>query len=385
MFTFWFNSFVYNQIWEDPRVDLEALEVTPDSHILTISSGGCNVLNYLVSNPAKITAVDLNRSHLSLLRLKLCALKHLPDYEDFFLFFGCADDARNRTNYYTYLSEHLDPETREFWEGGGLLRRMFAGPRIKYFAKNFYDYAKLGYFLRFAHVILRMGHRNPLRILSASSHEEQRRIYEEDIDPIFDHWLVRAGGRLPVALYSLGIPPQQYRAMEQETPGAGMIGTLRERVRRLACDFPIDDNYFCWQAFGRSYNVACAASMPDYLKAENYHALRDNLDRVQTEVATLEGWFQRQPERSVDRVVLLDSQDWMRPAAIAKLWDEIARAARPGARIIFRTAGAISPLDTALSPALLARFEYHREQSRALFARDRSAIYGGFHLYSLRD
>jgi hypothetical protein len=29
LFTFWFNSFVYNQIWEDPRVDLAALELVP--------------------------------------------------------------------------------------------------------------------------------------------------------------------------------------------------------------------------------------------------------------------------------------------------------------------------------------------------------------------
>ena len=40
LFTFWFNSFVYNQIWEDPRVDLKALALRPDSRMLTISSGG---------------------------------------------------------------------------------------------------------------------------------------------------------------------------------------------------------------------------------------------------------------------------------------------------------------------------------------------------------
>ena len=48
LFTFWFNSLVYNQIWEDPRVDLAALQLVPEeSRIVTISSGGCNVLNYL--------------------------------------------------------------------------------------------------------------------------------------------------------------------------------------------------------------------------------------------------------------------------------------------------------------------------------------------------
>ena len=31
MFTLWFRGFVYNQIWEDPRVDAEALGLGPHS------------------------------------------------------------------------------------------------------------------------------------------------------------------------------------------------------------------------------------------------------------------------------------------------------------------------------------------------------------------
>ena len=52
LFTLWFRGFVYNQIWEDPRVDAEALNIGPHSSLLTISSGGCNVLNYLVHKPS---------------------------------------------------------------------------------------------------------------------------------------------------------------------------------------------------------------------------------------------------------------------------------------------------------------------------------------------
>ena len=44
---------------------MEALEIQPDSHIVTIASGGCNVLSYLVANPARITAVDLNHAHIA--------------------------------------------------------------------------------------------------------------------------------------------------------------------------------------------------------------------------------------------------------------------------------------------------------------------------------
>src|SRR5436190_23144559 len=74
MFSFWFDSLVYNQIWEDPRVDMEALELDADSRVLTIASGGCNILAYLTQKPASITAVDINRNHVYLTRLKLAAL-----------------------------------------------------------------------------------------------------------------------------------------------------------------------------------------------------------------------------------------------------------------------------------------------------------------------
>jgi S-adenosylmethionine-diacylglycerol 3-amino-3-carboxypropyl transferase len=88
-----------------------------------------------------------------------------------------------------------------------------------------------------------------------------------------------------------------------------------------------------------------------------------------------------EPEQSCDAYVLLDAQDWMGPAQLQALWHEIGRTARPGARVIFRTAGKESPLPQGLTPELLAPWHYEEERSRALLARDRSAIYGGFHLY----
>ena len=57
MFAVWFDAFVYNQIWEDPRVDIQALKLDENSRVLTISSGGCNALNYLLENPESVTAV----------------------------------------------------------------------------------------------------------------------------------------------------------------------------------------------------------------------------------------------------------------------------------------------------------------------------------------
>ena len=40
LFTLMFSGFVYNQIWEDPDIDLEALNVGPEHRLITIASGG---------------------------------------------------------------------------------------------------------------------------------------------------------------------------------------------------------------------------------------------------------------------------------------------------------------------------------------------------------
>ena len=95
MFTFAFSKLVYPQIWEDPVVDMKALEIGSGHEVIAIASGGCNVLSYLTADPSGVTAVDLNGAHIALGKLKICALQNLPDYATFFRFFGRADARAN--------------------------------------------------------------------------------------------------------------------------------------------------------------------------------------------------------------------------------------------------------------------------------------------------
>jgi len=376
LFSLWFDGFVYNQIWEDPKVDLAALELQADSRILTISSGGCNILNYLVEKPEKIVAIDLNQYHMYLTRLKLAALDHLPAHDDFFDFFGHADRKSNLDNYYTHIQQNLDEASRQFWESG----KLFGKSRIKYFSSNFYQYARFGYFMRFLHSISRIARYEPKQLLNAKTLEEQEKIFAEQIAPFFDNWLVKAVGKMPFAVFSLGIPPQQYDAMKEESNG-DLLSLYKDRVKRLACQFPIQDNYFAWQGFSLSYDHENREAVPEYLKAEHYEDLKDNLHRVETHITTFMDYLQAQPDNSLDRFVLLDSQDWMTDDVITDLWREIDRVGRPNTRIIFRTASIDSPIETALPPQLKAKFVYEEARSKALFQQDRSAIYGGFHIY----
>ncbi|HUF03792.1 MAG TPA: BtaA family protein [Aridibacter sp.] len=383
LFSIWFDAFVYNQIWEDPRVDLKALALDEDSRVLTISSGGCNAMNYLLAGPRSVTAVDLNRHHIALLKLKITALRTLKDHESYFAFFGKGSGEKNVENFEKYIAPALDSETREYWKGKYRIRR---GRRIDLFTgRGIYDHSRNGYFLRFFHGLSRKLGCDPEAVLRANSVEEQKELYEQHIAPFFDSKLIRAIGRMPVTLFGLGIPPQQYEELKRDLDGEGsVIDIYRERTERLAAGFPIEDNYFAWQALARRYDTEHGTALPEYLKKENYKRLRSMADRISAKVGSVTDEIRDNPAGSFNRFVFLDAQDWMKPGMIAELWGLIAERSEPGARVIFRTAGRLSPIGNALPEELLERFEDHEELSRELFKEDRASIYGGFHLYSLR-
>ena len=110
---------------------------------------------------------------------------------------------------------------------------------------------------------------------------------------------------------------------------------------------------------------------------------RANADRVTAVQASMTDRLAGMPADSLDGYVLLDAQDWMTPAQMIALWTEITRTARPGARIIFRTAGLDSPLETVLPTEIRSQWSYDPSTVPDYVARDRSSIYGGVHVYEL--
>jgi S-adenosylmethionine-diacylglycerol 3-amino-3-carboxypropyl transferase len=222
-------------------------------------------------------------------------------------------------------------------------------------------------------------------VLSARTPEEQRLAFDRVIAPLFDNRMVRFLSRMPVSYYGLGIPPAQYDELVAAASDGNPVTTLRERVERLACDFPIGDNYFAWQAFGRGYDVVGKNAVPAYLREDTYDLVKSRAGRVEVHHASMTDFLARQPARSLHRYVLLDAQDWMTPEQMTALWTQIDRTAdAEDARVIFRTAGEHSPLPKKLPESLLEPWDYLEAESRAGHGRDRSSIYGGFHIYVRR-
>ncbi|MFD1695204.1 DUF3419 family protein [Roseibium aestuarii] len=390
LFTFAFKGLVYPQIWEDPEVDMAALRLGPGSRMVAIASGGCNVMSYLTADPASITAVDLNRAHVALGRLKLLAARLLPNYDTFYRFFGEADEKANIAAYERFLRDALDAESRAYWEGRDLAG--WGRKRITLFSRDLYHHGLLGYFIGIGHLVARLYGIDPKDIARARTLDEQRSFFDTALAPIFDKRLVRWATSKKMSLYGLGIPPAQYDALVTASAERDMSAVLRQRLEKLACNFSLSDNYFAWQAFTRGYapqaqtqgqgeSTGPSGPLPPYLKREHFDTIRERAERVQVINRNFAEHLQGCADDSLDAYVLLDAQDWMTDQQLNELWSEITRTAAPGARVIFRTAAEPTLLPGRVADDILAQWTYEADESLKFGAMDRSSIYGGFHLY----
>ena len=186
-------------------------------------------------------------------------------------------------------------------------------------------------------------------------------------------------------MFGLGIPPQQLEELKQDLNGGSLIDIYHARAKKLACAFPVESNYFAWQAFGRKYDTEKRLAIPEYLNVGHFPKLKQDAHRISTMVGSVTNVIRNNPRSTFNRFVLLDAQDWMNAQTMTELWQAIADKGGDGSRVIFRTAAAASPLPRNLPEGLLSQFRYEKELSATLFEQDRASIYGGFHLYVLND
>jgi S-adenosylmethionine-diacylglycerol 3-amino-3-carboxypropyl transferase len=377
IFAFWFRRLVYTQIWEDPEADLAALQLPLGSTIVTISSGGCNALSYLTAQPAQVYAVDLDEAHLSLLKLKLAGIRAFSSYSEFWQFFGDAASPSNALLYRDRLWPLLDRQARAYWDKRNIIGR----PRHAYFTDGFYRHGMLGRFIGLAHLVARFAGIDLAALLTGQLDAPERIEALDRLCNLFRSRLVCLLTRTPALLFGLGIPPRQRALLGQDAP---LNEVLLERLLRLINGHPNDSNYFAWQALHRSYPGPGDRCLPPYLQRRQFARMRNDAGLIIPIHAGLRQFLEGLPAREVDAVVLLDSQDWMAPEEIRNLWAAIDRAGSNQVRVIFRTAGAESPLESNAFAPLREIWRRDEERSAIGFELDRSGIYGGFHCYARR-
>lgn len=369
-----FHGLVYAQIWEDPVADMAALDLREGADIFCIASGGCNAMSYLTARPASVTAVDLSPAHVALLRLRSVAAQVLTQPE-FFALFARANDPRNIVLFDTQIAPNLDAQSLDFWNA-----RSFGTRRAEMLARGLHRYGVLGRFIGATHLVARLARVDFRPLLAARSRDEQVAFFDTVIDPLLNKPVVKFLARRRASLFGLGIPPAQHDMLAADG-GGDVLPVLRERIRRLVCDFPVQENYFLWQAFHRAYAPDQNPAVPPFLEPQHFPTIQSYANRIRVYNRPMTDHLAMRDAASLDAFVLLDAQDWMSDAQLTALWTQITRTARLGARVLFRTGGTPDILPGRVDPALLSRWQYDAAASARAFAQDRSAIYGGVHLY----
>lgn len=370
------RNLVYNACWEDPAVDRQALALGSDDSVLVITSAGCNALDYAIAGPRKVYAVDANPRQNALLELKIAGIRALA-FDDFFAVFGEGYHPDFRNLYRQRLRPQLSAFAMQWWDKH---QDWFANPR-----SSFYFHGLSGIVARScrAYFGLRPRLKHALTALfQARDLSEQRVIYDDRVAPLMwnkpMNWLLSQ----QFVMSLLGVPYPQRKLVEAQHAG-GIAGFVREAVQYVFRQLPVSDNYF-WQVYvaGRYTRECC----PEYLKADNFAALKHGrVDAIETHT-TLITDFLRGHEQPITRFVLLDHMDWMSsyyPQALAEEWELILRRAAPGARILLRSAHAQPAyLDTlrvgANALPLRQVLNFQDELAQSLHQHDRVHTYAGF-------
>lgn len=363
------SNLIYNCAWEDPRIDRELMKLDSDSTVVMITSAGCNALDYLLDDPARIHAIDVNYRQNALLELKQ-ALITRERFDDLFEMFGIGSHIHHQ-RIHASVREQLSPSSRRFWD-----RRIgFFNP--KSLKKSFYYHGTSGlaaWVMGTALFKFRPNIKNFAEsLLDCRTLEEQREAYalfETEVMGRFSNWLFRQ----PALMTLLGVPRPQINLIEASYPG-GLTGYVKDKLKHVMTELPIGDNYF-WRIYiTGSYTLHCC---PNYLRREHQDSLIDRVDRLKPHTGTLTNFLRENPG-CYSHFVLLDHQDWLAwndPAALSEEWDLILANSRPGTRILMRSAG----LDLDFIPQQIRdRLRFQPERTSKLHQLDRVGTYGSTH------
>lgn len=376
------RSLVYNTSWEDPAVDRLALDLGADDTVLVITSAGCNALDYALTGPRRVHAVDANPRQNALLELKLAGIRHLA-FDDFFALFGGGGHPRFREMYLDVLRRDLSPFAQHFWD-----RRQHWFGHIDA-RGSFYYFGLSGIVARtfryFFAVKPRLRHGLD-QLLDARTMDRQREVYDSMVARALWTPYVSWALSRQLTMSMLGVPHPQRKEVERQHAG-GIGGFVREAVEYVVRQLPIWTNYF-WTLYlrGRYTRDNC----PEYLRRDNFLALKaGGIDRVRIHTCTVTDFLQRTQER-ITKYVLLDHMDWMssyQPRALVEEWNAILDRAAPGARVILRSAHAdpdylrtVNVGEGASRRRLADAIRFHPDLARELSRADRVHTYAGFHI-----
>ena len=314
-----FRDVLYANCWEDPALDRAAFGIDADDVIFSITSGGCNVLTFLIDNPRKVIALDLNPHQSHLLELKMAAFRGLS-YEQTLEFSGVRPSS-SRSRYYRMVRPLLSREAAAFWDR----RPEKIEPGFVHCGR-YEGYMRL---LRKAVVVLPRKQRLVQEFYETESPAARQRLFQERWEGPAWRFLTRVmlSRRLNSRLFD-----RAFFAYLEEDFSFGQH--FAAKAERALTELPLKENYFLsYILLGKPYDES---NLPHYLRKENWDAIRGRLDRIEIITAGCEAYFSTLPDSSISKFNFSNIFEWVPEAAFEALLRETIRVARDGAVLTYR-------------------------------------------------
>lgn len=314
-----FKDILYAQCWEDPCIDRKAFHITSDDVVFSITSGGCNVLAFLLDNPQKVIALDMNPHQNFLLDLKLSAFKALS-YEELLEFMGVRK-SRSRFQFYGRIRDFIQPESRKYWD-----RQRKKIQRGILHCGRYESYMRLLKRIVIAPLIKK---RVLMKFFDIEDPVKRTVLFQKKWEN-FRWWFltrIMLSRRLNTLLFDKAF----FTYLDEKFSFGNHFA---EKARRAITQLPMKENHFLsYILLGRFYSEKY---LPLYLKRENYDIIRSRVDRVEIVTDSCENYFSSLPDSSISKFNFTNIFEWMSDDAYEGLLKETIRVAKDRAVLTYR-------------------------------------------------
>ncbi len=345
---------LFGASWEDPSSDRRALRIRPGDCVMTVTSGGCNTLEFLLDDPAHVYALDINPLQSYLLELKCAAIRHL-DHRDLLAFIGVSP-SETRGGVFEVLAGDLTAPAAQYWRS-----RPDAISRGIIKAGNYESFIRL--FSSFLRVF--QGKRRIDGLLQCETAQQQQAYFE-------DHWNTLRWRLLFKLLANKWVLARRGLSVDYfkfDDGSSSFSESFLRRARHAMREIPIQTNYFLAQYLLGRYTSE--SIVPAYLLEANLPVIKQRLDRIEIVTAPAQEWLSQQPASSIDCFSLSNICELMSPEETDRLFSEVARSAADSGRICFRNLIVPRGVPEPLQHQLVLQ----EDLSRELLAQDRSFVY----------
>jgi S-adenosylmethionine:diacylglycerol 3-amino-3-carboxypropyl transferase len=310
-----FSRIRYAQCWEDADVLLAALNVQRGGTYLSIASAGDNVLAILSRGPRRLVALDVSHAQVACLALRVAAFQELNHGE--LLELVGSIPSRRRGTLYDRCRPHLAADMRGFWDRrrSEVAHGIGAAGKLEKFLRLFRTYV-----LPLVHPRSRVE-----RLFRKRDQHNRRQFYDREWNNRRWRWMARV-------LFSRTVVGRLGRDPRFFDYAAGNISKhLLQRASDAVGAFdPGANPYLQWLLLG--YH---RSALPYALRPENFKAIRENLDRLDCRVQSLEEFMETPEASDLDGFNLSDIFEYMSEDNSHRLLEKLIAGGRKGARLVY--------------------------------------------------